>query len=109
MAKESNDGHRISECVRVGVGADGLLESLWLNPRSLRLGSEVLAEHIVSAVRAAQKEMAEAGDESVSENSPPDGLDRAKMLRRLDEMTAHADRGFDRLASALDEALRRLE
>ncbi|MEV0148813.1 MULTISPECIES: hypothetical protein [unclassified Nonomuraea] len=90
------------------VGADGLLEHLRLNPRSLRMGSEELAEHVVSAVRAAQQDqMARAGE------PPPDAeaeaIDPAELMHRLDELEVQSLRDFASLNATLDEMLRRME
>jgi DNA-binding protein YbaB len=102
-------GESLDGLVSAYVGGDGLLERLQLNPRALRLSSEALAEHIVSAVRVAQKDLRDQTGESVRVGAVPEGLDPATMVRRLDEMETQADLGFARLTSALDEALRRLE
>ncbi|MEV0156930.1 YbaB/EbfC family DNA-binding protein [Micromonospora sp. NPDC050686] len=39
--------------VRAELAPDGRLRSLWVEPRLMRLGSEELTEHIVTAVNAA--------------------------------------------------------
>ncbi|MDN3352302.1 YbaB/EbfC family nucleoid-associated protein [Actinomadura sp. DC4] len=102
MGGKSADERSLDGLVTADIGADGLLEGLRLSPRALRLGSEALAEHIVSAVRAAQQDQRDKTGEGARE-----GLDT--MVRRLDEMEVQAERAFGHLTSTLDEALRRLE
>ncbi|MCO5990318.1 hypothetical protein NE235_29815 [Actinoallomurus spadix] len=92
-------------CAR--VGSDGLLERLDLDPRLLRLRSEELAGHIVSAVRAAQNDRLARGEDPPAPAPAP--LDPETLVRRLDEMEAQADRGYARLTATLDEMLRRLD
>ncbi|MEV4097905.1 hypothetical protein [Streptosporangium saharense] len=91
------------------VGADGLLAGLTLNPRALRLNARPLTEHIVSAVRAAQRDRIARLDERAEGETAQDGLDPAELVRRLDEFEAQATRDFDRLTWTLDETLRRLD
>ncbi|MEU4234123.1 YbaB/EbfC family nucleoid-associated protein [Nonomuraea sp. NPDC026600] len=94
--------------VSADVGADGLLTALRLDPRALRLGSRELAGQIVVAVRAAQRAHLDRMGES-SEEPVALGEHEQTLARRLDELEVQASRDFDRLTSALDETLRRLE
>ncbi|NUW31465.1 hypothetical protein HTZ77_08510 [Nonomuraea sp. SMC257] len=93
------------------VGADGLLESLSLNPRSLRMGSDELAEHVVSAVRAAQQDLVARTDEPPpdAEEAEGDAIDPAELMHRLDELEVQSLRDFASLNATLDELLRRME
>lgn len=108
-----NDVNGVGEAadglVSADLGADGLLTALRIDPRALRLGSRELGGQIVIAVRAAQQahldRMGESGEEPVA----PEGLEPQTLARRLDELEVQASRDFDRLTSALDETLRRLE
>ncbi|WP_214408840.1 hypothetical protein [Sphaerisporangium fuscum] len=90
------------------VGVDGLLEDLRLNPRSLRMGSEELAEHIVSAVRAAQQDRLSRTGES-EPDAEAAAIDPAELMRRLDDLEVQALRDFGSLNATLDEMLRRME
>ncbi|MDP9850070.1 YbaB/EbfC family nucleoid-associated protein [Streptosporangium lutulentum] len=110
----SDDVHGVGEAagglVGAEVGTDGLLTGLRLNPRALRLGSDALAEHVVSAVRAAQKDrLGRISPDGSDEPPAPEGLDPAALIRRLDEMEIHAARGFERVTSTLEETLRHLD
>lgn len=95
--------------ISADVGADGLLEGLRLNPRALRLGSEMLAGHIVAAVRAAQENLSDQIGESAADSATAGGLEPAALVRRLDEVEDQAAQNFTRLTATLDETLRRLE
>ncbi|WP_326820603.1 YbaB/EbfC family nucleoid-associated protein [Streptosporangium sp. NBC_01756] len=88
------------------VGEDGLLATLRLDARAMRFGSMDLADHIVSAVRAAQQDRLERMDEATSAE---EGVLPEEFMRRLDDMEAQASHDFARLTSSLDETLRRLE
>ncbi|MEU8104221.1 YbaB/EbfC family nucleoid-associated protein [Nonomuraea muscovyensis] len=92
--------------VAATVGDDGLLEALRLDPRVLRLGSHDLAEQVVAAVRAAQRRHLSQAAEATDAAAEPDP---EPLVQRLDEMELQAAQDFDRLVSALDETLRRLE
>jgi hypothetical protein len=107
MPHASGSGTGASGLVIASVGSDGLLARLRLDPRALRLGSHDLAELIVGAVRAAQEEhLAQAPDEP---EQPEDPEAERRLSSRLDELEVGAVRDFERLTSALDEVLRRLE
>jgi hypothetical protein len=95
--------------VSADVCADGLLTALRLDPRALRLGSQELAGQIVIAVRAAQRAHLDRMGESSEEPAAPGEHEAQTLARRLDELEVQASRDFDRLTSALDETLRRLE
>ncbi|MCG5220755.1 YbaB/EbfC family nucleoid-associated protein [Streptosporangium sp. KLBMP 9127] len=99
-------GEAAGGLVSAEVGADGLLAVLRLNPRALRLGSEPLAEHIVSAVRTAQRDRLS----QVAPDEPPAaGTEPAALVGRLDEMEIRANRDFERLTATLEETLRHLD
>ncbi|MEV8633516.1 YbaB/EbfC family nucleoid-associated protein [Streptosporangium sp. NPDC051023] len=102
-------GEAAGGLVSAEVGADGLLERLRLNPRSLRLCLEELAEEVVSAVRAAQQDRIGRIGERPEEAVAPADLGPEVLMRRLDEMEIHVVHDFDRLTATLDETLRRLE
>lgn len=112
MATAPQDDEPIGEAeaagglVRAVVGGDGLLAGVRLDARAMRFASQDLAEHIVSAVRAAQQDrLRRVGD-------PPEpseeGADMEEFLRRLDAMEEQAAHDFGRLTASLDETLRRL-
>ncbi|MER6943206.1 hypothetical protein ABT294_04205 [Nonomuraea sp. NPDC000554] len=89
------------------VGEDGLLAGLRLDARAMRFASEDLADHIVSAVRAAQQDRLQRVGEPAT--SPEEGVDLEEFTRRLDGMEAQAAHDFARLTASLDETLRRLD
>ncbi|MER5425969.1 YbaB/EbfC family nucleoid-associated protein [Streptosporangium roseum] len=89
------------------VSEDGLLARLRLDARAMRFGSQDLADHIVSAVRAAQQDRLERMDEPAA--SPEEGVLPEEFMRRLDDMETQAAHDFTRLTASLDETLRRLE
>ncbi|WP_433253510.1 YbaB/EbfC family nucleoid-associated protein [Streptosporangium sp. CA-135522] len=100
-------GEAAGGLVSVLVDEDGLLARLRLDPRTMRLGSHELADHIVAAVRTAQRDRLERMDEPAA--LAEEGLDAQEFIRRLDDMEAQAAQDFARLTSSLDETLRRLE
>jgi hypothetical protein len=95
--------------VTAEVGHDGLLEALHLNPHVLRLGSHDLAEKIVIAVRAAQRNLIDQIGDGDEAPGVPEELEPETLMRRLDELEIQAERDFERLTVSLDETLRRLE
>ncbi|MEV4114790.1 hypothetical protein [Nonomuraea sp. NPDC049695] len=110
MAAASGDeglmghGQAAKGLIRAVVGEDGLLARLRLDARAMRLGSEDLAGHVLSAVRAAQQDRLSRAEPSPEENP---GMD--EFMRRLDEMEAQTAQDFAFVTSSLDEALRRLK
>ncbi|MFE3451988.1 hypothetical protein ACFXJ8_24015 [Nonomuraea sp. NPDC059194] len=102
-------GEAAAGLVSAEVGHDGLLEALHLNPRVLRLGSHDLAEQIVLAVRAAQRDLLDQIGDGGEEPIAPEGVDPEALMGRLDELELRAEHDFERLTSSLDETLRRLE
>ncbi|MFF5206589.1 YbaB/EbfC family nucleoid-associated protein [Streptosporangium sp. NPDC000396] len=105
----SGTGEAAAGLVNAVVGADGLLEKLTLNPRALRSGSQELAEHIVVAVRAAQRHRLSQIDKADGDDSAIDDAGLDALLQRLDDLEAQANVDFMRLTSALDDTLRRIE
>ncbi|MFG3437972.1 YbaB/EbfC family nucleoid-associated protein [Nonomuraea sp. NPDC047897] len=106
MVLERSSADSADGLVTATLGDDGLLETLRLDPRMLRHGAQDLAEHVVAAVRAAQRHHLSRTADAPDTASGPDP---EPLVRRLDEMEVQAVRDFDRLVSALDETLRRIE
>ncbi|WP_101790054.1 hypothetical protein [Nonomuraea indica] len=101
----TGSGEAAGGLVRAVVGEDGLLAELRLNARAMRFGSDDLADHVLSAVRAAQQDRLSRIEPPAEEQS----LDVEEFTRRLDDMENQAARDFARLTASLDEALRRIE
>ncbi|GAA3688576.1 hypothetical protein GCM10022224_062550 [Nonomuraea antimicrobica] len=102
----TGDGEAADGLVRASVGADGLLAGLRLDARAMRFGSHDLADHVVSAVRAAQQDRLSRLDKPAE---PPEPPDLKEFVHRLDDLEAQAARDFAQLTSRLDETLRRLD
>ncbi len=74
-------GASANRSVRVTIGTDGLVDSVTVDPRSMRQGSEAFAELTRQAVRAAQRDWFG----KLAEQSP--ASDAGERLRaRLDEI-----------------------
>jgi DNA-binding protein YbaB len=58
LAETRGKGQAAGGRVMVEVSADGSLQDLKIDPRAMRLGSEVLAEAIMCAARDAQHDVA---------------------------------------------------
>lgn len=109
MPRRRSSAASADELVAATVDDEGLLETLRLDPRVLRHGSYDLAERVVAAVRAAQREHLSRTADPADAADAAAGPDPEPLAQRLDEMELQAVRDFDRLVSALDETLRRLE
>jgi DNA-binding protein YbaB len=97
-----------------GVGADGQitavarpgghLESLRMDPRALRMGSEALCEQIVAAVNAALDDLrANAGQ-------PPAqaGVDTAALAARMSELQSQSARQMAAFTQGISDVLARI-
>lgn len=106
-AEPTGAGHAAGGLVNAVVGADGLLARIQLDARVMRFASQDLADHIVTAVQAAQRDQLERA----REHTPPteESLDLEEFNRRLDDMEAQSAADFARVTSSLNEMLRRLD
>jgi hypothetical protein len=76
----------------------------------MRLSSEQLAEHVVSAVRAAQQDrLGRVGESADGAEGAVNGFDAEMLTKRLAELEAQSARDFMQLTAALDETLRRID
>jgi DNA-binding protein YbaB len=86
------------------VVAPNRVESLALNPRLLRLGSEELAEQILVAVNAAFADFAERA----REQAPSLGADPAELAGRLRTLQEESARSMESFSQAMTEAFDRV-
>lgn len=94
-AGESADGQ-----VRAELGPDGRLRSLHVEPRLLRLGSEELAEHVMTAVNAAI--------DALRGGAPAQVGDLSQLREQLAEVRDSAVPRLGSFLAALTEAQDRL-
>ncbi len=90
--------------VVVTVVAANQLESLQINPRLLRLGSEELAEQILAAVNAALAEFVTRAREQV----PDQAVDTGELAGRLRSLQDESVRSMEAFSQAMSEALARV-
>ncbi len=93
--------------VRAEVSAFGRLEALSIDATLLRVGTSVIAEYVLEAVRAAQDDAQRQSSELVG--LVPGGLDPAELSATLGQVAGEATRGFDRMLGDLDAVLRRID
>lgn len=91
-AEQATEGRGTGEAaegqVRATAMVGGRLESLQVDPRAMRLGSQALGEQIVIAVNAALDDLREqVGDTPVPGAADPAAL--AEQMRDLQQRSAH--------------------
>lgn len=67
IAAVSGEGHGLNGMVFVRTGASGMIEELTIDPRAMRTGSQILAEEIIAAAKAAAEQAARATAEIATE------------------------------------------
>ncbi len=82
------------------VSAANRIESIQINPRLMRMGSEELAEQIVIAVNAAFVEFAERA----REQAPAVGVDVGQLAGRLRALQDESVRSMASFSQAMTEA-----
>ncbi|GAA3471599.1 YbaB/EbfC family nucleoid-associated protein [Nonomuraea roseola] len=89
----------------------GMLDSVRLDPRAMRMGSEELAEELVEAVRAAQQDAQRQGEEllshALSGEATREPFDLAALQRRLQDIHDTFGQSVDRAYSTVDRLSRR--
>jgi DNA-binding protein YbaB len=86
----------LNESVRVTIGSDGLVDTLTIDPRALRQGSEALAELTREAVRKAQRDwfVTKTGPEATRES-------QERLQARLEEIRADYDQRMAEINRAI--------
>jgi len=114
---QAQDAGQVTPATGTGAAADGQieatvrsggrLESLRMDPRALRMGSQALCEQIVLAVNAALDDLhAKAPDPA------PQGMvdvDTAALANRIGELQGQAVRQMSMFAQGITDALARIE
>ncbi|XVQ11666.1 YbaB/EbfC family nucleoid-associated protein [Spirillospora sp. CA-255316] len=90
--------------VRVTAGPGGLLKSVELDPRALRLGSEELAEQVMAAVNAALTDLRSAAAGAAAAQA----VDPAALTNALHELQDRSVRQMEMISQAFNDALSRL-
>ncbi|HZB30624.1 MAG TPA: YbaB/EbfC family nucleoid-associated protein [Streptosporangiaceae bacterium] len=88
--------------VRV-VAAKGVIESIELDPRVMRLPSERLTEHLVAAGNAALAEM-----RARAPAPEPAGIDPAALAERVEQLTGEGLRSMATITQAIEDAMSRV-
>ena len=96
------EGEAADGQVRAVAGAGGRLESLTVNPRALRLGSEALCEQIVVAVNAALDDLRDRVEGQAVAAGAADPAALAEQLRNLHTESA---RQMERFTQGVRDAL----
>jgi DNA-binding protein YbaB len=91
--------------VRAVAVAGGRLESLTVNPRAMRLGSEALCEQIVAAVNAALDDLRARTAERAAAAG---GADPAALAERMRDLHAESVRQMDMFTQGIRDALDRI-
>lgn len=107
-AQEEDDARGTGEALDgrvLAVAAGARVESLTLDPRVMRLGSEELAEHVVTAVNAALGELASKAP-SGDQNSLPDPRVIAAQVAEIQEQSV---RQLAALSQAISAAVRQVQ
>jgi DNA-binding protein YbaB len=92
-------GTAADDRIRAVASGANRIDSITIDPRLMRLGSEALAEEIVTAVNAA---FADLQRQAQTMSAPADPAEMAGQLRQLREDSV---RGMVSVTSALDEVL----
>jgi hypothetical protein len=95
-------GTAADDQVRASVAVGGRLETLTVNPRLMRMGSEALCEQIVVAVNAAVDDLATKVVESAPK--PPDS-DPAELGQQLDEIRTESVRQMEKFTQGVTDAV----
>ena len=100
-AETTHVGEAAEGRVRATVTAGGRLESLYLDPRMMRLGSEELGEHVVTAVNA-------AFDALRAQALPTAGVDLTGLAEQVRELRDTAVPRMESFLQAMVAAQERL-
>lgn len=102
-------GEAADGLVKAFVADDGLLEGLSIGARAMRLAPEVMARHVVTAIRQAQEDRrGQLAEKKAEEEAKAVALAEA-LDARLDEFESRHDREFPQITTALYETVRKLE
>lgn len=106
LASVTGEGESRSGQVVARTDHEGLLESIRLDPRAMRMGSEELGEEIVEAVRAAQRNAQGQAERFLSEALASDAtrepFDIGELQRQLEDMQASFRESVNRSHSTID-------
>ncbi|ACY96379.1 conserved hypothetical protein [Thermomonospora curvata DSM 43183] len=91
--------------VTVTVNSSGLLESVELNPRLLRLPAEEIGEHIVTAVNAALQDFRTKANQAVGAAS----VDLNALAASMQELQDQSVRQMAQIGQAFNELLTKLD
>jgi DNA-binding protein YbaB len=93
-------GTAADDQVRASVAVGGRLETLTVNPRLMRMGSEALCEQIVAAVNAAVDDLATKVVESA-----PEVPDQADLGQQLEEIQTESVRRMETFTQGVADAV----
>jgi hypothetical protein len=92
--------------IRAEVSAYGRLESLTIDSSLSRAGATAIADRVLLAVQAAQDDALRQTTQLFGDGS---SSPTAGLTNQLGQITDEATRGFDRMISDLDAAMRRID
>jgi hypothetical protein len=92
--------------IEATVQSGGRLESLRMDPRALRMGSQALCEQIVLAVNAALDDL---HTKAPGPTPPAVDVDTAGLADRIGELQGQAVRQMSMFAQGIADALARIE
>jgi DNA-binding protein YbaB len=99
-AEMRGTGTAADDQVRASVAIGGRLETLSVNPRLMRLGSEALCEQIVVAVNAAMDDLLTKVAESAREQPSP-----ADLGQQLEEIRTESVRRMEMFSQGVADAV----
>jgi YbaB/EbfC DNA-binding family protein len=94
-------GASANDSVRVTIGADGLVDTVTIDPRAFRKGSEVVAELTREAIREAQRDWFGR----LAEHDPAPGAED-RLRTRLEEIQADYSRRMEEINRAMAALMR---
>lgn len=99
------EGEAADGQVQAVAVAGGRLESLTVNPRAMRMGSEALCEQIVAAVNAALDDLrGKAAAQAVAAG----GVDPAALAEQMRDLHTESVRQMDMFTQGIRDALDRI-
>jgi len=94
--------------VRAVATADGRLERVQLDPRALRMPSEELAAHLVTAVNAALDALAAVAAERAAQAGPVAPVDTAALAEQLRQVQEDGVRRMAAFTQGISAAMAQL-
>lgn len=104
VAEVRGEGSAADGQVQAVAVTGGRLESVRVDPRAMRMGSEALSEQVVLAVNAALDDLRG----KVSEQPMPGAVDPAALAAQMRELQDESVRQMEKFGQAIGDALGRI-